>query len=721
MNNWVTVTRLAYCILLALVVLASCSSGYAQRVRLRSQTTPNCTAAQGTNANWKFSDLYGDGNIAVLGSYNCRGAFIFDITNPDAPVVANWYNPGGNLVFLEAIVIGNRAYFGSGNGGGVHIVDLGDPYHPVLLGVIDPTHGNAYSGVHEMVVFQQGLATILVENLNCLGCPNSKPLKFINVTDPANPVFIRDLVPTDPRWVHAMHIRGNRMFTSGWGNGGSARGRTEIYDVSNITLQAPALLGFIEDPNANVDAGNQMHSSWSSEDGNYLYSCREVTNSNGPTPGDLRVYDIHDPGQPLLVNSISMASLGLNAITPHNPVVMGNYLYVSWYQAGVQVFDLTNPVSPRRVGQYDTFQQTFAPPAERSFRRGSRKSTFADREPWDLICAGSSESVQNTLPSEYDGNWAVYPFLGQDKILAGDLANGLLILDASSIAAPLKNRAADFDGDRRTDLSIFHPQSGTWQIERSSDSQAASLRPRVGVNGDQVAVGDYDGDGIADIAVFHSSTARWTVRKLVSSAKRPFFSGQYGLPGDTAVPADYDADGKTDIATWRPSDATWHIRRSTLGDTTTTFGAVGDVPLTGDYDGDGKADLAFWRPSNALWGYRKSSSSELVTMAFGQIGDKPLTADFDGNGLSDFVIYRPSTGDWFTYDPSTGVLNNYNWGVPNDIPVPADYDGDGKADLCVFRPSTGEWLRVNSTNGATVTRTFGQNGDVPLPLSIQPQ
>ena len=95
-----------------------------------------------------------------------------------------------------------------------------------------------------------------------------------------------------------------------------------------------------------------MHSSWSSEDGNFLYSARETANGTA----DLRVYDITNASQPMLVNSLTMQSLGLNAVTPHNPVVMGNKLYVSWYQAGVQVFDISDPANPKHIGQYDTYR-----------------------------------------------------------------------------------------------------------------------------------------------------------------------------------------------------------------------------------------------------------------------------------------------------------------------------------------------------------------------------
>ena len=201
---------------IALIFISSTAS-QAQRIRLRAQINPTCTSGAGSNL--KFADIFADGNIAVMGSYGCRGAFIFDITNPDFPVLASWYNPGNNQQFLEAIVIGNRAYFGSGNGsGGVHIVDVSNPYSPVLLGVVDSTHGNGNNFIHEMVLFQQNGANYLVEKYNSLG---TRPLKVINVTDPAAPVFVRTIVPTEPQWVHAMVVRGNRMFFSGWGNSSS--------------------------------------------------------------------------------------------------------------------------------------------------------------------------------------------------------------------------------------------------------------------------------------------------------------------------------------------------------------------------------------------------------------------------------------------------------------------------------------------------------------------
>src|SRR5215204_3075792 len=153
--------------LLVSIAVGTAGSAHAQKVRLRSQITPNC----GNSSNLQYADIYADGNIAVQGSYNCRGAFIYDISNPDAPTLASWYNPGSNQQFLEAIVIGNRGYFGSGTisgGVGVHIVDLTNPSSPVLLGTVNSANGNGFNSIHEMVVFSQNGATYLVENFNSL-------------------------------------------------------------------------------------------------------------------------------------------------------------------------------------------------------------------------------------------------------------------------------------------------------------------------------------------------------------------------------------------------------------------------------------------------------------------------------------------------------------------------------------------------------------------------
>lgn len=689
-------------IIFAFIVLAAASilsvDVSAQKIRLRSQINPACAVSSIS----KFADIHAEGNIAVMGSYSCRGVFIFDLTNPDAPVLASWYNPSPTQQFLEAIVLNGIGYFGSGttNGEGVHIVDLSNPYAPQLLGKVNSASGNGHNYIHEMMVIEQNGGIFLIENSNTL---SNKIIKIINVTNPANPVFVRDLVPTEPRWVHAMHIRGNRMYTSGWGTT-TNKGKTEIWDISNLATQAPVLLGEIVDTRATITAGNSMHSSWTSEDGNFLYSARETSNSNGQFPGDIRVYNVSVPSQPMLVNSITMNDLGLNAVTPHNPVVMGNKLYVSWYQAGLQVFDITIPADPKRIGQYDTFPQTF---------NAEELNKNLTGDPWDVVCG--RDNLQNALPTSYDGMWAVYPFLGEDKVILGDMATGLYTVDVTGLNKSSKNIVSDFDGDGKTDLSTFRPQNGQWDVELSSNG--GSQTSLFGLSEDRPVTGDYDGDGKSDIAVWRPSTGIWYVMGSTSG----FMALRFGQNGDVPVPGDYDSDGKTDYAVWRPSTGVWYILQSTLGIKYATWGLNGDIPVVGDFEGDGKSDVAIWRPSNGNWYVLQSSSTIPIIVNFGFNGDKPLFTDLNGDSRSEFTVFRPSTGVWYSLDINVSGFNAYQFGLAEDQPIPADFDGDGKTDIAVFRPSTNTWYWLNSSNGGFNARVYGETGDVPSPRAVQPQ
>jgi len=664
-------------------VIALGAAVQAQKITLRSQLTPNCTSSV-NRAN--FADLFAEGNVAVLGTYGCKGAFIFDISNPESPVLASWYNPSPNQQFLEAIVVNGRGYFGSGTGGGVHIVDLHDPYHPVLLGTVDSSHGGGHNLIHEMMVVPQGKSTYLIENYNSTAM---LPVKIIDVTNPASPVFRSQFTSASGGWIHAMHIRGNRMYTSEY-----TGSNVEIYDISNLGSGTPPVkLGTIASNTTN-------HSSWTSEDGKYLYSCRETYD------GDLRIYDVQDPAHPFLVRSYKTSELNLNAICPHNPVVMGNKLYISWYQAGLQVFDISNPVDPKPIAQYDTYPINFAPTDEQIASSNDRG------QPWDTYCGANLQSA--VLPSSYDGNWAVYPFLGTDKIVVGDLVNGLILLDASHVDEIAKNRVSDFDGDKKTDLAYYSPANGVWTYEGSGTSSQSQVQ--FGLAGDIIQSGDFDGDGKTDQAVFRPSNGTWYLNR--SSAG--FGAVQFGMSSDVPVVGDFDADGKTDIAVWRPSNGVWYIQQSTLGFKALQWGTNGDSVMTGDYDHDGKSDLVAWRPSNGVWYVLQSTTTTPLFTQFGQAGDKPVFADFDGNGATDYAVYRPSTGAWFTLDPVTRNFKAYNFGISEDIPVPADYDGDGRSDIAVYRPSQGTWYMINSSDNSFYARAYGQAGDRPVPSSVNP-
>ncbi len=267
----------------------------------------------------------------------------------------------------------------------------------------------------------------------------------------------------------------------------------------------------------------------------------------------------------------------------------------------------------------------------------------------------------------------------------------------------------DFDGDSKTDVSIFRPGPAEWWFLRSSDGGNSAFQ--FGQTTDTLAPADYTGDGKTDVAFWRKTTGTWFILRSEDSS---FYSFPFGANGDIPAPGDYDGDGKADAAVFRPSSATWFISRSSDGNTDIVgFGVNGDKPVVADYDGDGKDDIAIYRPSNSQWWLNRSTDG-VTALQFGQAGDKTVQGDYTGDGKADIAFFRPSNGSWFVIRSEDNSFYSFPFGNSTDIPSPGDYDGDGRSDAAVFRPSNTTWYLNGSTSGTQILG-FGINGDVPLP------
>jgi len=272
----------------------------------------------------------------------------------------------------------------------------------------------------------------------------------------------------------------------------------------------------------------------------------------------------------------------------------------------------------------------------------------------------------------------------------------------------LRSTVADFDGDNKTDLSIFRPSLGEWWYLKSSNGSNSAAQ--FGTSSDKLVPGDFTGDGKTDIAFWRPSNGFWFVLR---SEDNSFFSFPFGTTGDIATPGDFDADGKTDAAVYRPSSNTWFVSKSSGGTLIQTFGQAGDVPVVRDYDGDGNADIAIFRPASGEWWIQRSTAG-LIAFQFGNSSDKPMPGDFTGDGKADVALWRGSTGEWFVLRSENQSYYSFPFGTTGDIPAAGDFDGDGKFDATVFRPSSSTWFSQRSTAG-TLIQGFGIAGDIPIP------
>lgn len=348
-----------------------------------------------------YGDVWAENDIACMGiwlgysSGTPYGVGIYSITNPSSPQLLSVYTSSDSAFhnqFEQGVVRNKIGYFATWRSGGVHIVSLTNPSSPVRLSRI--THRetgpnlvtNGFDGVHTLFLERDFLYEAAHSN-------NIQSVKVFNVANPHTPVYVRDITTTNTLKVHQI-TTGKKgpntiLYTSGWGTG-SALGQTDIWDVTEIASQPAQWLG-------RIFSGPSSHSSWPTPDGNSLVVCRETTG------GEVTIYDISNPALPVVQSIISPASMGLEADLPHNPVIVSNLLFVSWYQNGIQVFDIADRTKPIRIGSYDTYP--------------------------------------NARTGSFEGNWGVYPFLGLNKVLLSDIQTGFWIVNASGVLTGTNNYA----------------------------------------------------------------------------------------------------------------------------------------------------------------------------------------------------------------------------------------------------------------------------------------
>lgn len=302
-------------VILAILALAALACSGTKELDSKNVTLlahVNEYASTGYNDIWGYTAPDGR-EYALLGVKN--GTSIIDITDTDNPVeivfIASTHSQWQDIKTYQSY-----AYAVNESGGGVHIIDLSAlPNSATLVATYTgfSTSHNLFIDEGNAIMYAAGSA--------------SNPVRVLSLADPENPVEIA----TFGVECHDIYVQSNRAYISE-GNQGSIG----IYDVTSPS--APILLEQIHFPLAGY-----VHNAWLTEDGNYVMSTEET---RGKT---VKLWDIRDLGN----ISISDEYLGRNNLA-HNGHIKGNYAYISHYESGLRIVDLSDPANIVEAGYYGT-------------------------------------------------------------------------------------------------------------------------------------------------------------------------------------------------------------------------------------------------------------------------------------------------------------------------------------------------------------------------------
>ncbi len=303
---------------------------------------------------WGYVDSASGKEYALIGGgYDGQGISFFDVTDASNPrFVTTLPVDGFDIKTWKKYVY----CAGGGSGGSGEVVDMSDPENPVVVGSFPNAHNIWIDKRGYLYGEYASAGSAIICNLNA---------------NPLNPPVIWNS-PDGGDGHDATVI--DTIFYDFHGYNKT----TNIYGVSNPA--APVLLGSINYPGMSYN-----HSGWPTEDRHYLYVCDELATG---TQKDVLIWDISDLNNPSLVGSIT----DTNTIV-HNLYIRGQYAYVSWYNSGLRIYDIANPVMPVLVAQYDTYPQ----------------------------------ELQN-----YNGAFGVYIFAPSGKIYVSDEPGGLFIFEFDS-------------------------------------------------------------------------------------------------------------------------------------------------------------------------------------------------------------------------------------------------------------------------------------------------
>lgn len=263
----------------------------------------------GANPNtWHDVKLYQNHAFIVADGAGAHGMQVFDMTRLRGVTVPQQFTPdftytqinsAHNIFINEATGFAYSVGGSSGGttcGGGLHMINIQNPKAPVFAGCF------AYAG-----------------------------------TGRVNTGYTHDVQCVVYAGPDAAHTGREICF-------GSNETHLAISDVTN--KQAPIAISRTSYP-----AVSYTHQGWLTPDQRYFFINDELDELGGSVQGTRTlVWDVSDIDDPVLVNQY----IGPTPATDHNHYIRGNRMFMSNYQYGLRVVDVSNPLAPALVGHFDT-------------------------------------------------------------------------------------------------------------------------------------------------------------------------------------------------------------------------------------------------------------------------------------------------------------------------------------------------------------------------------
>jgi hypothetical protein len=269
--------------------------------------------------------------VYTIGSGNPYGSSpllaIYDIADPQNIRKVGELTVSGQVFSEQLALVGNYAYvvaLEEFSGGGydikLRIVDVSDPTRPREVGQYAPTGKKVY-------------AVIVGNNYAYVGVSGSgsSALHVLNISNPANPQFVREITNVDDLEGDGGTVAGNRLYLVHGTKGIS------IWDISQP--DNPQRLGSLDTPGVARSVAVS---------GNYAFVSEGRWFDPGAEKGYLRVVDVSNPASPQIV-----ASVDVGDNNPWFPLALdsaNNRLFVGLFdRSQTVVYNISNPTNPVEV------------------------------------------------------------------------------------------------------------------------------------------------------------------------------------------------------------------------------------------------------------------------------------------------------------------------------------------------------------------------------------